>query len=170
MGNIPLYQLIVLASAALSIVVAISDFSDRPARRRRGIPAGILFLPAVFLAVFAVVSEVAGWALLVWRLADFSWEPLSTETVLAWVDFYPREIFPNDWSWAGQLATQLAASDACVFFTVILPFSALVPMVAYMVVVGLIANLAREEGPRRLLVSDSPALVRVRTSNRLRRG
>lgn len=174
MGNIPLYQLIGLAVVALAIVASISNLFERKARRPRdrGPLFQVLFFPVFLLSVSAIVSEIAGWALLVWRSAGFalsgSWEALNTETVLGWVDFYPIER-SFDWSWSGQMVAHIANSDATVFFTIILPFSLLILMVGFVVLFGLAVGLMRGEG-RAAPMSGSVSYARVRSNDRYRRG
>lgn len=145
MGNVPLYQFILLAIVALAIVIAISNFFERSPRRRRQHPlAQVLFFPVFILSVTAIISEIAGWALMVWRAVGFvqqgAWEALNTETVLGWVDFYPTEI-AFDWSWSGQLAAHVANMDATIFLTVVLPFALLAVMVSFVVACGLALGL-----------------------------
>jgi len=168
MGNIPLYQLILLAIVALAIVIAISNFFERPSpRRRRPHPVSqVLFFPVFIFSVTAIVSEVAGWALLVWRAVGFAqagqWEALNTETVLGWVDFYPTEI-AFDWSWSGQLAAHIANMDATIFLTVVLPSALLAVMVSFVVLCGLALGLIDRQPalPTRAFVP-----VRARRLNR----
>src|SRR6218665_1881842 len=118
----PLYQIILLAIAALAVVAAIANIAENRNARSpgRGVLFQILFLPVMILAFGAIFSEIVGWGILFWKLIGYAetsvWNTLNAGDALFWAGLDINTV----WPWSSRGAAYLATMDAAAFFTVIL--------------------------------------------------